>query len=432
MPNHRRPHQGVLNAQKNEPLMLRDPQEQTENVVTVALSNTAVLSNVFAFLNWKDILRCRVCRTWRQAVKVTDVPESISNMFPTPDLYVNNEEFAKALGWIGIEIPRVPSMNIRFNVYTTKPFEIADGEDPEPTLVSSAVNHSGPVDLMPIVNFRHLKHLSINGASFNGSYPYLFDFPELRSLELVNVGRLVWDLDMIQGLPKLEQLIAVRNTHLTGRLSSIRVVRNSLKKLNLASCFKVGGDLMNLRDFPLLEEISLNECNRIGGDIRDVQVGDFQSVESFGKLPDSIFGGSYLPSIADAAQIMGSWYILKKRNPSIMSVSGNGLCRFSLSMLSTERYINDVHHTRYMPTCVEFVSAGSRLGWRWTNAVRGGSCEVIWMDPAPDPSDERHDVYLQELNKINQDVVFYKGFFAPPSQEEHLRRNQEMPFVATE
>jgi hypothetical protein len=251
----------------------------------------------------------------------------------------------------------------------------------------------------------------------------------LRTLELVDVGRLAWDLDVLKKLPKLAHLTAVRNTHLTGVLDSIRVLRKTLVKLSLVSCFKVRGDLMDLRDFPLLQDICLNDCNRIGGDIREIQTGDFQSVESFGKLPSSVFGGSYLPSIVDTPAIMRSWYILKKRNPSVLSPSNNGICRLSLSILSTERYENEVHHTRYMPTCVEFVSAGNRLGWRWTNAVRGGSCETIWMDPAPKRSDPGFDLYLLELQKVNQDVVFYKGFFAPPSQEEHLRRNNEIPFL---
>ena len=231
---------------------------------------------------------------------------------------------------------------------------------------------------------------------------------------------------MLSGLPKLEKLTAVRNTRLKGRLSSIRV--KSLVKISLTSCYKVEGSLMDLRDFPKLKEICLNDCNRIGGDIRDVKPGDFRSVESFGKLPDSIFGGSYLPSIADTPSIMHAWYILKKQNPCILSPCSNGLCRLSLSIMSTERYHNEVHHTRYMPTCVEFVYAGSRLGWRWTNAVRGGSCETIWMDPAPNPTDEGYDTYLQELDEVKQDVGFYTGYFAPPSQEEHLRRNEEIPF----
>lgn len=404
-------------------------EDEAEDIgLNAALSDPVLLAIVFSFLPWKDILKCRVCHTWRQAALITDVPESISNdaLF-APDLYVNSRKFAEALKWLFKVLPRVPSLNIRFNMHTTRQFDIADGENPTRPFIAST---SRPVSLACIANFRHLQNLSINGTSLNGSYPFLFDYPELRSLELVDVGRLVWDLEMLKGLPKLEKLTAVRNTHLTGRLSSIKVLRQSLVELSLACCFKVGGDLMELRDFPYLKAICLNDCNRIGGDIRDIRTGDFESVESFGKLPDSVFGGSYLPSIADTPAIMHAWYILKKQNPSILSSSGNGLSRLSLSILSTERYHNEVHHTRYMPTCVEFVYAASRLGWRWTNAVRGGSCETIWLDPAPNPTDEGYEVYLRDLHRVNQDVGFYKGFFAPPSREEHLHMNEKIPFAA--
>ena len=406
-------------------------QEQSEvkhaDAVGAALSDPNLLSRILAFLNWRDILRSRVCRTWRQVARITDVPESIQNVWHMPDFNVNNREFVMALGWLSQELPRIQSVNVCFNVYTTKAFEIAVGDDPELPLLQSACIDP-PVSLCSISNFRNLKRLSINRASFNGSYPYLFDFPELRTLELVDVGRLVWDLKMLKGLPKLEHLIAVRNTHLVGRLDDVRILHRSLVKLSLTSCYQVKGDLMDLRDFSNLKEISLTDCNNIVGDIRNVRTGDFASVESFGKLPDSVFGGSYLPCIADAASIMYSWYILKKKNPLILSPSGNGLCRLSLPIWSTERYINDVHHTRFMPTCVEFVTAGSRLGWRWTNAVRGGSCETIWLDPAPNPFDEGYDVYLRELQEVNRDVSFYKGFFGPPPQEEHLLRDKEIPY----
>lgn len=398
------------------------------DAVGIALSDPNILSRIFAFFNWKDILRSRVSRIWRQAARITVVPKSINNVCHIPDLYVNNREFALALDWLSKELPMISSITVCFNVYTTKAFEIATGDNPKLPLAKSA-SIDPPVNLCSISNFRSLKHLSINRASFNGSYSYIFDFPELRTLELVDVGRLVWDLTMLQGLPQLEQLIAVRNTHLTGSLSNVQILRKSLMKLSLTSCHQVQGDLMDLRDFPKLKEIGLTDCTSIVGDIRNVRVGDFPSVASFGKLPESVIGGSNLPYIADAASIMNAWYILKKKNPLILSSSSvNGLSRLSLPIWSTERYINSVHHTRFMPTCVEFVTAGPRIGWRWTNAVRGGSCEAIWLDPAPNPLEEGYDDYVRELRDVNRDVCFYKGFFGPPSKEEHLLRNEDIPY----
>jgi hypothetical protein len=411
-------------------LEFEQDEDETSTVAAVVLNDADLLSNVFGYLHWKDILRARICVKWRQAARLTDVPESMSDdIVPTPELYVKNREFAKALSWLANDaLPKIPSVNILFNVYTTKPFEIAEGYGSGQPASHQRSTTAGPVDLSHIANFRHLRKLSICGASLRGSYPYMFDFPNLTTLEFVDVGDLVWDLEMLRGVPNLEKLTAVRNNHLTGNLDSIRVVRKTLVKLCLTMCYKVGGDLMDLRDFPRLKEICLIDCNRIGGDIRHIRTGDFLSVESFGRLPDSIFGGSYLPSIAATPAIMQSWYILKKQNPRILSSSGNGLCRLSLSILSTERYSNDVKPQRDMPSTVEFVSAGTRLGWRWTNCCSGGSCETIWLDPAPNPFDEGYDLYLREIQKLNGDVGFYKGLFAPPTQEEHLRRNEAMPF----
>jgi len=151
---------------------------------------------------------------------------------------------------------------------------------------------------------------------------------------------------------------------------------------------------MDLADFPLLKDLSLNACNKIVGDIRDIGPGKFQSIESQVDLPDSVYGGGHLPSIAETPDIMRAWYILKKHNRHIFSCK-----RMSLSIDSPERYVNYVHHCREMPAFVEFVEAGSRLGWRWTNCVSGGSCETNWLDPEPNQSDEGYDVYLKELKE---------------------------------
>jgi hypothetical protein len=126
---------------------------------------------------------------------------------PIPELYVKNHKFAKALSWL---LPKTPSANIRFNVYTTMPFEIADVIGLEqPTIHQNTTESSGPVDLSSIAKFYHLRHFSICGASLCGSYSYTFDFPNLTPLEFVDVGE-----------PNLEWLTAVQNTHLTGKFDT--------------------------------------------------------------------------------------------------------------------------------------------------------------------------------------------------------------------
>lgn len=312
------------------------------------------------------------------------------------------------------------SLNFLFDIGKSKHFEVANGEDAAPSLVLSSAfgNRPRPVDISCIANFHHLRYLTIHSLSLNGRYPFLFNFSNLRSLDFYNVGRLQWDLDMLVNMPKLERVRCIRSYSLTGSLSSIRALKETLIELCLSQCPDIDGNLMDLADLPLLKEISLRGCNKIVGDIRDVRPGDFQSIESLG-LPECVWGGGDLPSIEETSDIMRAWYILKKKHPRVFTNM-----RLGLSLDSPERYDNNVHHSRKMPAHVEFVQAGSRLGWRWTNCVFGGACETNWLDPKPANPSLR---YTKELQKVADKVKFYKGFFDPPTQEEHLQRNSEIP-----
>ena len=217
-------------------------------------------------------------------------------------------------------------------------------------------------------------------------------------------------------MPNLEKLRCISNHSLTGSISDTRVLKETLKELGLSHCTKVDGNLKELADFPMLRDISLHGCKNIVGDIRDIRPGDFQSIESMG-IPASVWGGGDLPSIEETPDIMHAWYILKKQHSKVFTNM-----RLGLSLDSPERYDNNVHHSRVMPSLVEFVQAGNRLGWRWTNCVFGGACETNWLDPKPsNPS----LIYTKELQKIYDDVTFYEGFLAPPTQEEHLQRYSE-------
>lgn len=387
------------------------------------VGDTDILSSIFGFLHWKDILRARVCYKWREAAKLTEVPESVTDDgWHTQEFYVQNQKVGAALSWIADALPGMPSVNFDFSLSKTEYIEFEDGENPCFSFYSGFAEAPKKVDITPIANFRRLRNLKLNGADLNGSYPCLFDFFNLRSLKLSDMPRTRWDLGMLSGFPQLEKLRCVR-VSTTGTLNCIRVIRESLVDLCSAGCSKVEGNLMDIADFPLLKKLSLNDCDKIVGDIRDIGPADFQSIESeFTDLPDSVYGADDLQSIAEAPTIMQVWYTLKKRNPHMFSGR-----RKSLSRDSPDYYNNNIHLSRKMPSYVEFVNAGSRLGWRWTNAARGGSCKPRWLDPEPDPSDENYDVYLKELNKIEDDVEFYKGCFQPPTLEEHLQRNAETP-----
>jgi len=332
--------------------------------VVEVLNDTDILSSILSYFDWRGILCARVCRKWREAARVTHVPQTeTDDAYQTPELYLKNREYAEALGWISDALPLIPTVSILFNLGKSEEFKIANGDNPESSIVLSS--RGKPVDISPIANFRQLQKLDIEDASMNGSYPFLFNFPNLRELTLVDVGRLNWDLEVLAGLPKLEKLRCIRNFKLTGSLADIRVLRENLAKLCLSGCSKVEGNLMDLADFPRLKSLSLNGCNKVMGDIRDIGEGDFSSMEETVSLPETVYGGE-LPSIAEASDIMLAWHNIKKRNPKL-EFYGMGL-----SLDSPERYHNDVHHSRAMPSHAKLIQAGPRSGWRWTNCVSGG------------------------------------------------------------
>ena len=93
---------------------------------------------------------------------------------------------------------------------------------------------------------------------------------------------------------------------------------------------------------------------------------------------------------------------------------------------SPDRYERaNVHYSREPPFSVEFVQAGPRLGWRWTNGETFGACEVHWLDEAPHPGN--YDEYLKGLVEIEKGIKFYRGLSVPPTREEHERLCRENP-----
>jgi len=233
--------------------------------VVEVLNDTDILSSILSYFDWRGILRARVCRKWREAARVTHVPQTeTDDGMRTPELYLQNREYAEALGWISDALPLIPTVSILFNLRKSDEFNIANGDNPEKSIVLSS--RGKPVDISPIANFRQLQKLDIEDASMNGSYPFLFNFPNLRELTLVDVGRLNWDLEVLADLPKLEKLRCIRNFKLTGSLADIRVLRENLAKLCLSGCSEVEGNLMDLADFPRLKSLSLNGCNKVMGE----------------------------------------------------------------------------------------------------------------------------------------------------------------------
>lgn len=381
---------------------------------TVDLLDVDVLSTVLSFLHWTDVLNARVSRKWKSAAA----------MSPVKELNVKKPQIAVNLERISTALPGLDTLRFDFFFASSEQFYFIEGEDAESGLQLENLDDAPPalVNLAPIQNFSRLQHLALRHTRLNGSYPYLFQLQNLRTLDLLLNRWLKWDLEMLSGLPNLRKLHCRRNAMLTGDLRSVRVLRRTLEDLDIHLCVKVTGSFNELFDFDRLERLDLADT-RVTGDIRNIGPSDFKSLKQL-ELGDGIYGGGNLQSIHEAAEIMSARYTLKKRTPELFQNR-----RWWLSDDSPEHYTSNAHRSRAPPFYVEFVKAGPRLGWRWTNCVVGGACETYWLDAEPElSSSEDYQDYLEELDGVNRCVYFYRGFLTPPTPEEYKQRYAELPF----
>ena len=157
------------------------------------------------------------------------------------------------------------------------------------------------------------------------------------------------------------------------------------------------------------------DVTAVEGDFRNIGPDDFPSIRRL-EVGGHVYGGGDLASLADAEAVMLAIYFLKKRNPEILEGK-----RWRLSEDSPQRYGVDGRYSRAPPFYVEFVEAGSRIGWRWTNLMFGGSCETNWLDPEVKESEEGYEEYAQKMKEIESDVEFYRGFSVPPTEAQWRR-----------
>ena len=89
----------------------------TPSDVGVDMLGLDELSHVLGFLSWKELLKARVCKKWRETVKMTLVPPSMSRKIQwtdKPDYFVANREYALALIWVVDALPRIQTIYCYF------------------------------------------------------------------------------------------------------------------------------------------------------------------------------------------------------------------------------------------------------------------------------------------------------------------------------
>jgi hypothetical protein len=386
--------------------------------VTIDQLEDNLLANVFGFLDGpKEIMgKRRVCKKWKEAAKKTIVP-------PTKFL-VNSWQKYQAMGVMTRALPNLQQIVL---CDLGPRIKYGEGEDPDESHAARTDDYI-PRDVRIISNFSKLRVLKIWEADLNGRYPVLFNFPLLQDLNIQYCKYLKFDLDMLAGLPSLKEFYSYDNNCMTGNISSLRVLKDTLERVIIEYCDHVEGNFMDLADFPHLKELRLDDT-AVTGDIRDIGGNDFSSLEEQLILPNGVYGGaSYeLQRISDAPDLVRAVYLLNKQRPTLLDIKewiGFDAAVGKLSEDSPDWYRSAASY-RSAPFYIGLVQAGSRVGYRWENKF-SNSCEVNWLDPEPDRESSEYEKYTEELLEAEGDLEMYRGLNQPPTEEEYNRLLQRI------
>ena len=117
---------------------------------------------IFGFLSHQDIMRARVCSTWKDAAKKTIVPPS--------NFVADSLRSFNAMRVMATALPTLQQLSLRglsgLDMYT-------NGEDQDERMDQHTANF---IIMSIISNFRKLRVLEILNAPLNGRYPSSFNF----------------------------------------------------------------------------------------------------------------------------------------------------------------------------------------------------------------------------------------------------------------
>ena len=392
--------------------MTKYAQESADVTLRLSADEVAI---ILSFLPPTDILRARVCTTWRDAAKQTLVPVS--------EFKIDSVKNYNAMRVMSTALSNIQQLTIYDIVDGANKY--IDGEDPDEH-ISRKTSHYSAHDINIISNFSKLRIMEIHSNSLNGRYPALFNFPLLQKLSIVRSCCLDYDLDtVIAGFPLLKDLTLESQHYLTGNLNSLRALKNTLESVVVRYVEDMKGNFMDLADFPHLKELNLLST-AVTGDIRDIRGHDFPAIESL-NLPKAAIGGSgyEFQRISDVPTFMQTIHPLLKRLPNLLGHWG-----WCLSCDSPDHY--DHSPPLLPPFRIRLVHSGSRLGWCWcspphyfkVNGSIGRSCEINWLDPEPGRDSNEYQAYIEEMQRIehehiNPEFFDFRGYTEPPTEEEY-------------
>ncbi len=372
--------------------------------------STDELAIIFGFLDPFDIMRSRLCRKLRMAATTAVVP-----MF---DFRVKSVGNYNALVAMSTALPNLQQISLFYRLVLGR-HKYVDGEDPNETM-AAVVDDFPSLGINFISNFRKLRTLVIIGAPLNGRYPVFFNnFQLLQKLVINSQGHLIFDLDMLAGFPILKELQLSNNLRLTGNINSLRVLKETLAMVGIEYCENVQGNFMDLADFAGLKKLNLS-WTAVTGDIRDICNRDFLAIEELA-LPNGVYGGIgfEFQRISDAPDVISTLYPIMKRRPVLRKHWYGALSEDSPEWY--EGMDEEEDDVITAPLCIEFVQAGSRVGYRWfaRDSFNVSACEVIWLDPEPGSESSDYEKYIEELQKIEGEVNLFEGYQQPPSEHEY-------------
>uniref|UniRef100_A0A7S1CVQ5 F-box domain-containing protein n=1 Tax=Skeletonema marinoi TaxID=267567 RepID=A0A7S1CVQ5_9STRA len=392
----------------------KKPNEDAANTAAVSIPSDE-LANIFGCLGPIEILHLRrVCKTWNDAAKNTIVPLTDFKVHDI-DSYNTMRTMATALPNLQqLELGSLTHILTHMNSSRIGP-RYVNGEDPDEEEALRSINDiTYEVDM--VSNFTKLRVLKLENACLNGKYPYLFNFPLLQHLTISDCPYLKWDLGVLGGFPLLKEFDCTRSEVLTGNISSLRVLKDTLERVTLQFCPQVEGNFMDLADFPQLKSLILRQMDSITGDIRDVGAATFPKLENI-LLPYNVYGGQeyMIMRISEAKDLIATIYSIKKqphRHPSLFE-------DFNWYLSAPDWYQEEFGY----PFSCCIVRAGSRLGWRWERKMEytpDYHFEVNWLDPLPAKGSSEYQSYteaLQDMQSRMDRFPFFKGFHQPPTEE---------------
>jgi hypothetical protein len=384
------------------------------------------LANILGCLGPDEIMRMRrVCHKWSEAVKKTTVPLT---KFRVNDAKSYNAMIAMTTALPNLQQIALGSFTYDFSNRISHRY--LHGEDPDEEKARGSAANDVVHELDAISSFTKLRILDLSSTPLNGKYPCLFNFPLLQKLTVFHCPHLKWDLDMLAGFPLLRELNFTHNGMLTGNIKSLRVLKDTLEKVEIIACSQVGGSFMEFADFPRLKSLILRQVDSITGDIRDIGENDFSKLEVL-HLPESVYGGDRYKIMrsSDAKELIATIYSLKKqrhRHPSLFEKFN-----WYLSESSPDWYREAFGYPMAYPFSFCIVRAGSRLGWRWERKfdyTPDYHFEVNWLDPLPDKKSSEYGSYIQALQDIESDMnkyAFFRGYHEPPTEAVYKRLERQ-------